>query len=256
MVAGVQRAEIIGAASENFVAHVSWLQERTEGMVVRKSNDIVITDSGLECDTFNVVCRARHPRIDEALAHCVRPFSWWVAPGDLPADLGTLLEERGLMNDESELAMFLPLDRLTASVSMRVERVRTREQLRAFAEINAANWSLPDENVLAFYRRASDAALRDDCPLRFYVGYVDHEPVASSELTLTGTTAGIYNVSTLRAYRRRGLGTAMTVWPLLEARREGATLGILQASEAGVSIYRRIGFEEYGEIREWRRSAD
>lgn len=225
-------------------------------MVVRKSDDIVITDSGLACDTFNVVCRARHPRIDEALVHCVRPFSWWVAPGDLPGNLGALLEERGLVNDESELAMFLPLDRLAASGSMRIERVRTREQLRAFAEINAANWSPPDENVLAFYERVSDAALRDDCPLRFYVGYDGDEPVASSELTLTGPTAGIYNVSTLQAYRRRGFGTAMTAWPLIEARGEGATLGILQASAAGVSIYRRIGFETYGEIREWRRSAD
>lgn len=239
----------------NFARHVSWLQERTAGMFVSDADGAMVTDSGLPSDTFNVVCHSRADvRIDRVLAHFEtvrRPFSWWVGPEDLPVDLSALLEEAGLHAAESELAMSLELHTLAdvrVPEPLRIERVRTREQLADFARIAAP----ADPAAVAFYAQTAAAALTSDCPLRFYLGYADDQAVASSEVTLTGTIAGVYNVSTLPEHRRRGFGTAMTAAPLLEARRDGATLAILQATPAGASIYRRIGFRSNGEITEYK----
>ena len=51
--------------------------------------DLVLTECGMPCDTFNAVCRSRlapaeaSARIREAIAWFAgRPFSWWVGPAD------------------------------------------------------------------------------------------------------------------------------------------------------------------------------
>jgi ribosomal protein S18 acetylase RimI-like enzyme len=219
-------------------------------MTVSRTDGVVLADSGLECDTFNVVCNARSPRIEHVLAHFgERPFSWWVGPQDEPENLGELLQQHGLERHESELGMYVKLDELTIDPALRIERARTPQQLMHYAQVNTAN--AHDEHIMVFYERVAQAALSADCPLRFYVGYEDHEPVATAECTLSGTTAGLYGVSTLDDYRGRGYGTAMTLFPLLDARRDGANVGILQASEAGENVYRRIGFREYGTFTEY-----
>jgi ribosomal protein S18 acetylase RimI-like enzyme len=235
-------------------------------MTVR-DEDVLLVDSGLPCDTFNVICRARFTEasattgIRSALRHfrdVRRPFSWWTGSGDSPPNLGRLLEEEGLIAAESETAMFADLSTIRPNdlpSGLTIERVTTGRQLRDFADVSAANWTPPDGEVLRFYDRTADAALSPDCPLRLYVGYLDGAPVATAECTIAETTAGLYGVATRSAYRSRGIGSAMTVWPLIEARREDATLAILQASAEGLRIYERLGFESFGHITEYKPSS-
>ena len=47
---------------------------------------------------------------------------------------------------------------------------------------------------------------------------------------------------------RIGLATLLTTLPLMEARKAGYEVGVLQASAMGESIYRKIGFKTYGTI--------
>ena len=44
--------------------------------------------------------------------------------------------------------------------------------------------------------------------------------------------------------RQQGIGTALTLEPLREARETGYRIGILHPSEMGVGVYGRLGFEE------------
>jgi ribosomal protein S18 acetylase RimI-like enzyme len=88
-----------------------------------------------------------------------------------------------------------------------------------------------------------------------YVGYLSGAPVATAELTIGGGVAGLYNITTLEAYRRRGIGTALTLRPLLEARDHGLRTGVLQAAPAGVGVYRQIGFRAFGDITEYKQPA-
>lgn len=247
------------------VVHMSWVQERTAGMRVEAGADLVVVDSGLPSDTFNFVCRARlhsetmRARIEEVIAYFAaarRPFSWWVGPADQPVTLGPMLQEMGLVAAESEVAMAAELSALNptdlAPHGLRIERASTEQHLRDFAAITAANWMPPDAAVFHFYERAVPALLAPEAPLWLYVGYLDDEPVAASELTVGGGVAGLYNISTRATHRRKGFGSALTLRPLLDARARGLKSGILQAAADGVGVYTRLGFRAVGHFTEYQ----
>src|SRR5262245_27005309 len=110
--------QLAEAADANLVTHLTWVQGQVAGMRVQ-DDDLVIVDSGLPCDTFNVICRARlvaetaEDRVAAAVAYfraVSRPFSWWVGPADHPANLGEILTMAGLEAPESELAMAADLE--------------------------------------------------------------------------------------------------------------------------------------------------
>jgi ribosomal protein S18 acetylase RimI-like enzyme len=254
------------AADENFRVHAGWAQERVPGMRVVDAGGVIVVDSGLPCDTFNCVLRARlaPETADRAIAsaiahfrHAGRPFSWWVGPADRPADLGARLTAAGLAAAEGELAMSVALDAplpetLPLPADLTIERVATPAQLADFAAVNAANWSPPDTNVLRFYASAAATLLSRESPLRYFVGRVAGEPVATLELALGGGVGGVYNVATLERFRRRGYATAMMRRAIEQARAEGLRAAVLQASPDGVGVYRRQGFREFGSITEYK----
>jgi len=258
---------LAAAADANLATHFTWVQQQTTGMRVRRSESLVLSDSGLPCDTFNAVCRARLERdavgsaIHEAIdwfAERSHPFSWWVGPGDRPADLGQQLERAGLEPAESELAMALDLTALPgidlAPNGLSIRRVSTALELAEYARINAANWSPPDVQVVEFYVRAAPVILHPASPLWLYLGYLDGVPVATAELTIGGGVVGLYAISTLAEHRRRGYGSALTARPLRDAMEAGQQVAILQAAPDGVGVYRRLGFHDFGKIREYKPS--
>jgi ribosomal protein S18 acetylase RimI-like enzyme len=257
--------ELAEAADANFVAHAGCVQRRLAGMSVIDDEDLVLIDSGLDCDTFNVICRARldgesaSRRAGEAIDHfraARRPFSWWVGPADEPTDLGKRLVACRLALAETELAMAAELDGIPSGVhphpDLRILRVDSKSRLRDFAEISAANWSPPDVHVLRFYELGSAVLLADDCPMRLYVGYLEDEAVACAEMTTGGGVAGLYNISTAARHRRRGIGASMTVHSMLEARDRGLGTAIVQAAAEGKAVYERVGFRPFGTIREYK----
>lgn len=262
----IAKASLAAAADENLAAHFTWVQRRTAGMRAALEADLVRTECGMPCDTFNAVCRARltpaaaPARIREAIAwFSGQPFSWWVGPADEPADLGARLADAGLVPSETEVAMAANLSRMRpvdlAPGGIRIRRVATAPELADFARINAANWSPPDEYVMRFYEAAAPVLLERDCPLRLYVGYAGGEAAAAAEMTVAGGVAGLYGISTLAGHRRRGYGSAMTARPLLDARDEGMATAVLQASADGVGVYERIGFARFGGITEYKPEA-
>ena len=70
--------------------------------------------------------------------------------------------------------------------------------------------------------------------------------MGTSKLFLGGGVAGIHAVTTVPEFRGRGIGTAMTLSPLTDARRKGYEIGVLLSSEMAVGIYRSLGFQDYG----------
>lgn len=253
------------AADENLAVHATWATAQLTGSRVDYARDLVLADSGLPCDTFNFVCRARlgpvaaTARVRTAIeffAEVKRPFSWWLGPGYTPDELPALLVEHGLIEAESELAMAIELARLDADAGLvpglEIRRVRTASELAAFATLSAANWDPPDQQVIRYYAFAESILLGPGAMQWLYLGWLDGRPVATAEATIGGGVVGLYNISTAPEYRRRGIGLAMTRAPLLDARGAGVTTGILQAAEAGVGVYERLGFTTFGRVTEYK----
>jgi GNAT superfamily N-acetyltransferase len=252
------------AIEANLVAHMSWVQARLRGARVVDTPQIVLVDSGLPCDTFNFVVRARLgddaaaqiDRVRRFFAETGHPFSWWVGPLDEPRDLGRHLEAAGLVAMEPELGMVCDLSAL-ADVGplpgeLRIARVADARQLADFASVLAANWEPPDAHVTAFYAAAADVLLGGHVLLRLYVAYADEQPVATAEVCMVGGVAGLYGVATAKAWRRRGFGSAVTSAALTAAHDEGARVAVLQSSADGQAMYARLDFRPHGEYVEYQ----
>ena len=62
---------------------------------------------------------------------------------------------------------------------------------------------------------------------------------------MAGGIATIYAVATRPCARNLGVGTALTKQSMLVAKQLGFHYSVLQASEMGHSIYKKLGFKEF-----------
>jgi predicted acetyltransferase len=64
------------------------------------------------------------------------------------------------------------------------------------------------------------------------------------------------HVATVPHARGRGLDAILTCAPLIEARTLGYRVGVLQSSEMGYNIYRRLGFQKLCDMDHFYRATD
>jgi len=185
------------------------------------------------------------------------PGSWHVGPSMRPEDLGERLLKHSFSYGGRDIGMAADLSALPEIMppleAFTIERVRDEEDLAAWRGTLARGFGegpVEAEWVGEMYRRLG---LGDERPWRPYLGRLGGEPVATSTLFLDASVAGVYFVFTVEEARRRGIGAAMTLAPLLEARGMGYRVGVLGSSDMGLAVYRRLGFREYCRIRiyEW-----
>lgn len=236
------------------------------GFAVLPGSQIDDTDEALRLLTpdvpnpfFNSVIRSRlSPVSYEARATIQRfvkpyddlflPMMWWVSPLSEPPHLASLLRDEHF-HLESHPSLWMPLANMPDQplpLHFRITRVQTDEDLRQWIRVNAAPYDFLDYINDAFFIGYSRQGYADDAPLRHYMGWLNDKPVACSTMLMAGGVAGIYSVATLPEARHKGIGTAITHVPLLDARDEGYRVGILSASHDGYNLYRRMGFQEYG----------
>ena len=126
-----------------------------------------------------------------------------------------------------------------------IEAIDDEETLRRWCHVLKKGFGMAEYVGKAFFDLFSSVGLGRKLPIRHYIGFLKGEPIAVSTLFLGAGVAGIYNVATVPNARRKGIGSAMIKKPLYEARAMGYRIGILQASNMGVGVYRGIGFQEY-----------
>ena len=215
--------------------------------------------TGIPDAFLNVVFRTDLPRdhpgevIDEALNHFktrgVAALSW-LTPS---SDVGQLLVSRGLTFEEGGTGMAADLatvpDGPMPPAGLSIGAVEDEASLEAWVRLTRIGFGIPEfaeRRLLEVF-----GAVRSAPQSQAYLALMDGQPVATSQLFLGGGVAGIYNVTCLPEARGRGIGTAVTLAPLVEARSRGYRMAILQASDLGYPVYRRLGFRDYGRLNEY-----
>jgi hypothetical protein len=202
---------------------------------------------------------ARIAVVQARLRQCGVPGTWWITPGSQPGDLERRLLAHGFSGPHEMPGMSADLDAIGDELAplpagVTIERVRAAAQARAYAAVSTAGWDMAS----AMAKGMRDALLRLDVsehsPTQLYLARLEGQPVATSLLILAGGVAGLYNVATVEHARQRGIGAAVTVAPLRDARALGYRVGVLQASVMGAPIYRRLGFQDDFMVRgyEWQ----
>lgn len=261
IVTDVSEQSLAAAVEANLFG--TWSAMRTAPQVeVYDGPDMIRYISGVPFPIMNGVLRAQFEaaradeQIEEALTHFRSrnlPMTWFTGPTTEPDDLGARLEAHALVHEEPE-APGMAVDLLTLNETVPVPRGLTIEPMndieryRTYADVLVAGFGMPDFVGQAFVDILISAGFGEDSPWRAYLGSINGKPMGTSLLSLTGGVAGIYNVATLAEARGQGIGAAMTLTPLLEARQMGYRVGVLQSSQMGVKVYRRLGFREYCKI--------
>ena len=176
------------------------------------------------------------------------PGSWHVGPSTRPADLGRRLARHGFAHATDEIGMAAGLEavpgRVPAPAGMAIERVRDERSLAAWTGTLARGFGEGEREAAWVGSAYAAIGLDDGVPWRHLLARLDGEPVATSSLFLAAGVAGVYFVFTVPGARRRGIGAAITLAALHEARALGCRAAVLGSSAMGRSVYLRLGFEE------------
>lgn len=189
-------------------------------------------------------------------------FYWWLGPQTLPADLGARLAAHGLISTQEQQQEVAPgivqgaagapvmvadLRRMNVAVleqtppGFAIEEIRSEAALLDFKRVFTAVYEVPDWAGQAWVDAALHAGI-GNTPWRMFLGRLNGEPVATNILFNGGGVAGVYAVGTVAQVRGQGIGSAITLKPLLEAAAAGYRYAALISTELGIGAYRRIGF--------------
>lgn len=193
-------------------------------------------------------------------------FFWWTGAETTPFDIGERLVARGLI-DMAEMStqmapgmyssqigapgMVADLAHLDDSLLQRppkgftIEEVQDEAALDAFCRVLVAGFGMP-EQMAQGWAQASQGAGIGDTPWQLYLGRLDGEPVATNMGFNGAGVASFYGLAVVPAARRKGIGAAITVAPLLAARNAGYRHAVLFSTDEAVPLYEHLGFRDCG----------
>lgn len=193
--------------------------------------------------------------IENALVHFrslnIRKLSWLVHDCVPFAAINGALLDRGLIFKGSfatEMAADLSLIPacLPMHPDLRIIPVEDEDTLKQWIHVASVGFKISEQFEQTWYDFFAEAIFEP----RFhtYLALLDGKPVGTSQLFLSEGVAGIYNVTCIPEARGQGIGSTVALAPLLRARQMGYQIGILQASQKGYNVYRRLGFQDFGHL--------
>lgn len=185
-------------------------------------------------------------RIDEVLEQVgqhIDHIGWMVFPGDQPADLGRRLEARGMPGGAGGNWLWADLNSLGSGpavpANFHIKRVHDDQMMAEWVGVSEAGFG---EELACFYDAYARHGYGPDAYSLHYIGYLDDAPVTSGTLLDAGGCATIYDVSTPPAFRRQGLGGAITHALMREIRNRGYADTWIWSSNMAKSVYQKLGY--------------
>lgn len=249
--------QVIRTLEENLME--AWMALEVHPRVeIYAGEDLTQFVSGVPFPLCNGIFQARlNPEgIDDAIEEALQIFRerklpglWWVGPSSSPEDLESRLQRHGLAAAGNVVGMAADLSMVADSLSfpegISLAEVTDETLLGQFFHPFSTVFSIPPFAADFFREAYRGLGFEPQTPLRNYVAFHEGRPVASASLFLEAGAAGIYNVAVLPEFRRKGIGKAMTLRAIEDAKTSGYGIGVLHAMEGADALYRSIGFQEY-----------
>jgi len=200
---------------------------------------VLFTPENLEANIEKAISRFREKGV---------PGNLFVGPSTRPPDIGNALLSHGFVQTDIQPGMAIDLHTLpdlTLPPDFEIEPLTSVDQLKDYGEVTLRGFELPASLLVTALEYVKSAELDSVSQEHSFIGLMNGETVGVSTVIYGAGVAGIYRVATVPEARRKGVGTAMTLKALLVARDKGYRVGILQSSEMGYSVYKKIGFQEY-----------
>jgi GNAT superfamily N-acetyltransferase len=159
-------------------------------------------------------------------------YAAWVHEGD--EGMRAELTRRGYTLAESTRAMGMSLD----DVSLTVPEV----------ELGPPDWA---EHLRIIGVPPDLLSGADPSAFHILVAQLAGENVATAMAFDHNGDCGVFNMGTLEAARRRGLGTALTARHVTDAVERGCSTASLQSTAMAEGVYAAVGFRDLGRILEY-----
>lgn len=221
--------------------------------------------SGVPHPWFNGILCSRPPKIDETFIQNsieyfqtkgVSTFTLWLEPNVEQANWDSILKTYDFQYSDDAPGMAVDLEKLNGEIQpvegLEIIPIEDQYMLDVWNDTFIKGYGLPD--FFTDSMRTLMQAIGTDLPIRNYLGLLDGSPVATSNIFFGAGVAGIMFVGTHPSFRGIGIGTWMTLKPLLDARQLGFRIGILQSSEMGYSVYKQLGFEHICQMEHYYRT--
>jgi GNAT superfamily N-acetyltransferase len=173
-------------------------------------------------------------------------LEWKVYAHDPPADLKDRLQRHGFVVEEPEALVVLDLetasDVLLQPVTHDIRRITDPDNLSDVAAVYTEVWR-EDFSVLS--GRLAHDLQHDPDLLSVYVAYMEKVPASSAWIYFHEGSqfASLWGGSTVPAYRKRGLYSALLAIRAQEARRRGVRFLTVDASPMSRPILESLGFQ-------------
>lgn len=176
------------------------------------------------------------------------PWWWWIFPRAKTAETIQLLKG-------ADYTYLLSMPCLLADLSVlpeakpcgpaaTIRQVGNQKELALWKEVTFAGFDFPKGDRTSYDRFTGAFSLDPGSSQKAFLAFDGGKPVAASLLFLAGNAAGLYFITTLGEYRRRGIGRELVLATLEHARAAGARFASLQSSPDGLRVYEKAGFKE------------
>ena len=165
-------------------------------------------------------------------------------------DLGLEERDRDCFVERAREPWFLrpegELPSAAAPSDLEIIRVSTSAQVAEFEAVSVRGFGGEDASVEvgAFH----PPSILADVRMTMLIGRVGDGAVAAAMSYRSDQAVGIYGVTTIASARGRGYASALT-----GALIDPAVPAVLSPSPEAENLYRRFGFEQVGELRQWQR---
>jgi len=238
----------------NLIESLSFYGHATGKGCIEESGGVRLVASGVPYSVFNIaLLTSPVADIEGELERRIQlagnwfrrqglSWSFWICEDHLgrraARSLHTIFDRQGLLciaESPGMEAWPLPPPRRPLP-PMEWRRVQDAPTRQAFTHLVSVSFQVPFSIAEQIYSR--EAAWAGE--LEGYVGYVGSEAVCSCGLVESDNALGIYSVSTLPDWRRKGYAESLMRQVL--ATRPASSCIILQSSRAGQKLYYEMGF--------------
>ena len=190
-------------------------------------------------------------------------FFWWTGPNTKPDDIGKHLAANGLIDMEGqnkEMApgikssavgapgMIADLIKMNEDVLQKVPPgfiitdVQNEKDLQDFKQVLIEGYDMPPTMADGWVQSAHEFGI-GKTPWRLVLGRLNGQPVGTNIVLNGAGVVGVYGIAVSPSARGKGIGAAITLKPLLDARdKDGYKYAVLFSTEMGAPVYQRIGF--------------
>lgn len=250
----MMKSEISQQLDANIIEKLVYLPSCLR-MNVKRTAEMVTVNTGFACDMFNVVCILENGVDLQIFSNIFAenlPFACWLGFGNDISVYEKYLKQLNGTKVEIESGMSIEIreiNTISSCSKLKIKSVSNLEKLQDFIKVYKK--IIPEDAYFTekFYIAAAPFILDKHGHLELFVGYLSERPVATGALFFSENVVGVWDITVLPEFRRRGIATDMIRRMLLHAQRDkNCNRGVLTATENGEKVYRKMGFQKIKEF--------